>query len=334
VAVLERSHYDRPRVGETLAPWVQPPLRDLGVWDRFTALGSLPSWGTRSVWASSVPDEHSHLVSSHGNGWHVDRQAFDRMLADAATGAGATVLTGWSVVGCVPDEDGWRLGAADGRVVRARVLVDATGRRAGAGRALGARRETFDRLVAVTGGWTDVDVTAEQYLLVESAPDGWWYTAPVPGDARVGMLLTDADLCRRHGLADATAWHRRLLASSATADRVRDRSPDRRPRVHPAGSSRLVRHGDDRPWVAVGDAALAVDPLTGSGVVRALRMAESAADTVSALLDGSGARALADHEAARDEECTAYLTERARQYAGVHRFGTPFWVRRRPAVPA
>ncbi len=186
----------------------------------------------------------------------------------------------------------------------------------------------------MTGGWTDVDVAAEQYLLIESAPDGWWYTAPVPGHARVGMLLTDADLCRRHGLADAAAWHRRLLTATATADRVGGRSPDRRPRVHPAGSSRLVRHGDDRPWVAVGDAALAVDPLTGSGVVRALRMAESAASTVSALLDGSGAGALTDYESARDEECTAYLTERARQYAGVRRFATPFWTRRRLPVPA
>ena len=104
--------------------------------------------------------------------------------------------------------------------------------------------------------------------------------------------------------------------------------------MHPAGSSRLVRHGDDRPWVAVGDAALAVDPLTGSGVVRALRMAESAASTVSALLDGGGPGSLADYESARDEECTAYLTERARQYAGVRRFATPFWARRRLPVPA
>ena len=84
----------------------------------------------------------------------------------------------------------------------------------------------------------------------------------------------------------------------------------------------------------MGDAALAVDPLTGSGVVRALRMAESAASTVSALLDGSGTRALTDSEASRDDECTAYLTERARQYAGVRRFGTPFWDRRRLTVPA
>ena len=104
VAVLERSHYDRPRVGETLAPWVQPPLRDLGVWDRFTALGSLPSWGTRSVWAVAGGRTSTPTWSAAtGSGWHVDRRAFDRMLADAAVEAGAAVLTGWSVAGCAPD---------------------------------------------------------------------------------------------------------------------------------------------------------------------------------------------------------------------------------------
>ena len=119
-----------------------------------------------------------------------------------------------------PDASGWRIRSTDGRTVRARVLVDATGRRAGPGRSLGASRESFDRLVAVSGGWSGVDVTAEQYLLIEAADQGWWYTAPIPGGERVGMLLTDADLCRRFGLAEAASWHAALLAARATAGRV------------------------------------------------------------------------------------------------------------------
>jgi flavin-dependent dehydrogenase len=330
VAVIERG-YDRPRVGETLAPSVQPLLRALGVWDRFAALQPLPSWGVRSIWADPQPAEHAHLASGWGSGWHVDRRAVDRMLADAAAAAGAHVLTGTAVTGCRYDGARWHIACADGRVVSARVLVDATGRSASVGRRLGGRRHAFDRLVAVAATWQGHDVSDQCHLLLEATGDGWWYTAPLPGDAIVAMLLTDADLCRAGALAEPARWHACLRSADATAARTGGAVPATAPRVHPAASQRLLRTGDPRPWLAVGDAALAVDPLSGSGVVRALRMAEDAARTVAHLLDdadGHGGRALAGYEASRDGECTAHLVERVQRYGAVRRFTTPFWTRR------
>jgi flavin-dependent dehydrogenase len=330
VAVLERGRFDRPRVGETLAPDVQPLLRDLGVWDGFGALRPLPSWGTRSAWDGPAPAEHSHLASGYGSGWHVDRRAFDAMLADAAAGAGAHLRLGTSVAACRHDGTGWEVATGDGSRLRGRVLVDATGRRAGPGRSLGARRVLFDRLVAVSAGWSDVDVTGERYLLVEAGADGWWYTAPLPGGAIVGMLMTDADLCRRGGLAGTARWHSRLRAAALTAARVGAAPPVGAPRVYPAASHRLVRPGDPRPWLAVGDAALAVDPISGSGVLRALRTAEAAAETAAALLDRSGdaAALVGRYESARDRACTEYLLQRAHYYGLVRHLHGPFWTRR------
>ena len=84
VALLERSRFDVPRVGESLAPAVQPLLVELGVWRQFLALKPLPSYGTRSHWGEATPRMHSHLLSPWGCGWHVDRRAFDLMLAQAA----------------------------------------------------------------------------------------------------------------------------------------------------------------------------------------------------------------------------------------------------------
>lgn len=342
VAVLERSRFDRPRVGETLAPAVQPLLRELGVWERFTALHPLPSWGTRSIWDGPEPAEHSHLASGYTSGWHVDRRAVDEMLAHAAAAAGAQVRTGAAVTGCRYDGAAWEVGCADGRRLSARVLVDATGRRAGLGRALGARRLAFDRLVAIAAHWPGVDLTDELYLLVETAADGWWYAAPLPGNSMVGMLMTDADLCRSGGMAAAAQWQRRLRATTLTAARVNGAPPPTRPWVHPAASHRLCRRGDPRPWIAVGDAALAVDPVSGSGVLRALRTAAAAAGTVLRLLDrprdtgdtGDTTALLARYEAARDGECTSYLTTRAHYYGLVRRYTTPFWTRRSDRSPA
>jgi flavin-dependent dehydrogenase len=81
-------------------------------------------------------------------------------------------------------------------------------------------------------------------------------------------------------------------------------------------------------WLAVGDAALSVDPISGSGVIRALRTARAAADTAVASLSGDAA-AIPQYENDRDEECTTYLTTRAGYYRIERRWaGSPFWDRR------
>ncbi len=329
VALLERGCFDRPRVGETLAPSIQPLLRELGVWEQFVALGPLPSWGTRSIWSSTEPAAHSHLESGFDSGWHVDRRLFDRMLFDSAAEAGASVSLGTSLVDSRYDGR-WQLTCSDGRRVTGRVLIDATGRSATIGRSLGARRIAFDRLVGITAQWSGVDVTAEQYLLIESVPDGWWYTAPLPGNVMVGMLMTDADICRHHNLTAPQPWRTHLASTTATALRIDGARLPTTPRVYSAASHRLVRHGDARPWLAVGDAALAVDPISGSGVPRALRTAEAAATTAAhLLLHPSDPTPLTTYESTRNTECTTYLSTRADYYDVALPHPTPFWTRRK-----
>jgi 2-polyprenyl-6-methoxyphenol hydroxylase-like FAD-dependent oxidoreductase len=94
------------------------------------------------------------------------------------------------------------------------------------------------------------------------------------------------------------------------------------------GAARLLRAPGDRTrWLAVGDAALAVDPISGSGVVRALRTAVAAAGAARPALDGAR-DSLAAYDDDRNRECTAYLVERASYYAmerwpGVAVLGAP-----------
>ena len=98
-------------------------------------------------------------------------------------------------------------------------------------------------------------------------------------------------------------------------------------------SQRLRRSELDAPWIAVGDAALAVDPISGSGVVRALRAAQAGTETALALLEGRSPQTIARYEADRDRECTEYLYERAMYYDIERRWpGAPFWQRRGTAL--
>jgi flavin-dependent dehydrogenase len=344
VALLERSRFEHPRVGETLAPSIQPLLRSLGLWPPFVAAGHLPSWGTRSVWSGAA--DHSHLLSGYGCGWHVDRRAFDRMLFDAAAAAGASTYLGTSLTSCTYDGR-WKLVCSNGSHLSARVLIDATGRSATIGRSLGARRISFDRLIAITAQWPDVDVSHEQYLLIEATANGWWYTAPLPDNALIATLFTDPDLSRHHHLASPTRWLASLQTATSTATRLNQplhavlpahtANPARLGalRVCSAASHRLIRPDDLRPWLAVGDAALAVDPVSGSGVPRALRTGEAAAETITRLLrrPADTAELITQYESYRNTECTAYLKTRAAYYNAAVPHPTAFWTRRTLTSP-
>jgi len=301
VVLLERSRFDAPRFGESLPPDVNPLLRELGV----APVGALPAHGVRSLWGGEATS--STLFSPHGTGWYADRAAFDRALASAAAEAGVELRTG---VACVRVTPGWMLQLSDGAPVRARTLVDATGRAARLGNRLGGERLGFDRLVAAAAVVPSAEPGA--FGLVETVAEGWWYTAPAGPAELVAMLLTDADLHRDQRWAPGPRTAARL--GDGVAGTVR---------VVSAASQRLHRRIVDPAWLAVGDAALAVDPITGNGVVRALRSAKAAA---AAVLCGD----VRAYETALDAECTAYLHRRAELYAAEERWPTaPFWRRRR-----
>lgn len=336
VLLIDRSAFDTPRVGESLAPSVQPLLAELGVWDRFIALDPLPSWGTRSVWGAEEPQAHSHLMSPYGCGWHVDRLRFDRMLADAAAAAGAALRTGTRLIECAERGLGtWVLTLSQNAHTcraTARVVVDATGRCARLAQQLCAQRFVFDRLVGVATLFGDIDTSREGYILVETTHDGWWYSAPVPRDRMMVMLMTDSDLCARTKLSALVRWRELLACAPATVARVAGTGLWG-PRIFSALSQRLRRGELNAPWIAVGDAALAVDPISGSGVVRALRSAHSGAETALALIDGQTRHTIEAYEAGCDLECTTYLHERALYYGVEQRWQeSPFWQRRADAL--
>lgn len=345
VALVERSRFDAMRVGESLAPAIQPLLVELGLWDAFLKLKPLPSFGTRSHWGEEEPLVHSHVMNPWGSGWHVDRLAFDQMLAKAACESGAVPFFETALVRCDGSSQGWVLKLRDRArgqqksdpfELRSQIVIDATGRTARLATQVGAQRMLLDNLVAVAAQFDDVDISREGFVLVETTADGWWYSAPVPGGGSSGgmmaMIMTDSDLCGHSRLATNPVWASKLNTAPATHARVGGRHLRWGPRVFSAYSQRLQRSERQRSWLAVGDAALSVDPISGSGAVRALRSARAGAETALALLESHDANAIEAYESQCDFECMAYLKERAMYYGLERRWEkNAFWARRAAA---
>ena len=333
VAVVEGSAYDAPRAGESLTPGVRPLLEYLGVWDAFRQQNALEAFGSHAAWGRPDLGSLDYLFTLHGTGWSLDRVAFDRMLADAVAARGGAVLTRTRFAGAARDGDGWavRLEGETAGTLRARYLIDATGRPARLARRLGAVREVHDRLVGVGGIARLADGAAvESAVVVEATELGWWYSAPVPGRGLAVVLMSDADLVSRHHLRMPEVWTRRLRETDHTRARAEGAAlPE--PRVVSAHTGRLLQPGGDG-WVAVGDAVASHDPLSSTGIPHALGSGVHGALVAADALFAEGAMLPAYAEGVR-ADVDQYLLTRDRYYQREARWpDAPFWARRRARV--
>ncbi|HEX6510379.1 MAG TPA: tryptophan 7-halogenase [Chloroflexota bacterium] len=328
--LIEASRYDRQRIGETLPPSAWPLLAHLDgrLEQRVGANVAIPCHGVASAWSGKEIERRSFIFDAHGHGWHLDRRRFDSSLAGAAADLGVTVLEGQPVIHCELCRSGdWRLELRDGTVISSLAVIDATGRSARIGRLLGARRRVLDHLVGVFVRYRS-NRPADAYLLIESEPNGWWYSAPLPGNEMIVVFMTDADLCRRYGWRDRRTWSLRLAATCHTSARVRGYEAESGPMILPAISQRLERGGTAGRWLAAGDAALAADPLSFSGITRALSMGKTAGRIMCHWLLGRE-QAVVDYEHWLDEQFVEYMRERHTNYSMVSQWPeAPFWKRR------
>jgi flavin-dependent dehydrogenase len=313
----------RLKVGESLPPGARPLLRDLGLLAAVEAEGQLRSSGTTSVWGSPEPTGIDFVLGPDGPGWHLDRDRFDRSLRDAAVAAGAELRT--EVAARAPSRagNGWRVRLGEGEQVEARALVDATGRRASLARVLGARRRRSDRLVGLVGVAAAGEEDRDARTLVEAAPEGWWYTALVPGRRRVVAFMSDADLLPS-GIRSAGGY-RAALARTEYVGPLAEAASE--PQTEAADGSRLEPVCGDG-WIAVGDAALAFDPLSSQGILTALYDGMTGAEALAAFLAGDR-DALNQYRTHLDAIAAAYERNLLQAYRSEIRWpGNPFWARR------
>ena len=335
VVLADRQARPAPRIGESLIPAARRLLRDMGLLQAFEAEPHAAYTGNRSFWggAEEITD---FIRDPDGLGWHLDRPRFESFLRRAAQARGATLLVPAHLTQPRRVGDGFEVTAEtpDGpQSIRARILVDATGRTATLAKSLGARRHNTDRLVAHWIRGEDRAARDTGFSTIESAPNGWWYTAPVctgGTPARVLAYHTDPDQSAPPDLAAAAK------ALPGLGPLLRRAGFEAISQTHtvPANSARLAPFAGDG-WLALGDAALSFDPLASRGVFSALYTALFGAMAVDDLLTGA------------QPDLTPYAADLARVadvYDGHlrHYYGAdprwrdhPFWQRRiRAPAPA
>lgn len=332
VVLIEKSAYDSFRIGETLPPAVQPLLTKLCVWEKFLADNHSRSFGICSDWGGESSHRKDFMFSSYGSGWHIDRPRFDAMLAHSAAEAGARLWTKSRLLSCERLNDCWRLEiACAGRTrdLRAQVVVDASGRASHVARKLGAKRLSYDRLIGVVFLFSSDRRNAycDSFTWIEAVADGWWYFAKLPRSRAVLVYMTDADLFASQFTGARNFCVDKINSSRQIQLRVKGYDKFDGPFIFPANSSRLDRASGEG-WLAIGDSAMAFDPLSGQGVYRAVKGGYTSAKLLGAHLTGDTS-ALVDYAANIEQVFNAYLSMKNDIYSTIGKWReSVFWQRR------
>lgn len=340
VLVVDKKSAPGTRIGESLPAAAGRLLRDMGLEQEFLRQGHVPCHASRSTWGGAGLVEQDAMRNLDGHGWHLDRDRFDEWLLQVARERGAAVLT-QTRLAAVRRQDSampWRL-ALDraGRALEAeaRFVVDASGRNSSFARQLGGARVASDKLVC---GWLfgqdAVDAGGMSELHAER--DGWWYTAPLPGRRRLLGFYTDADLPSASAAHSVQGLLERLRGVPEVL-RVVEEHGFAASGEHGfcAANGALLDPACGPDWLAVGDAALAFDPLSSQGLFNALYTGLAGAEAAHRHLQGDRL-ALPGYRDELDRIWHAYLAHCEGWYGHERRWAdAPFWCRRqRQAVAA
>ena len=339
VAVIEKGSYHQPRVGEHLPASAMGVLQELGIstitgnaTDHLRCSGMVSWWGN-----DDAPHEWNYFYHPFGHGLNLSRPQFDRQLADHVRQQGVVIFDYAKIQQSNRTAAGWiiDISSAEGhRCLETSFVLDASGKSASFARMQAGHIDAWDAQIALTRryqGCAELNPSRNTHIVIESCEIGWWYFAPLAAGQGICMLITDPDLIdlKKHSIDDS--WRVAVAKTRAIAPMLQSFTAICEPVVCSARSQRLDRFFGDR-WLAIGDAAMAFDPLSSQGITKGLRHGWMAGQAVTRYLAGEAA-AIAHFSQDLEAIFSEYVNTRAGYYATEQRWADSlFWRRRHSAA--
>ncbi len=286
VAILSPPYRESIDLPETLAPAAVPLLHRLGISGRELDR-TFPHITTRlSRWGRG-PMRHNDMLPSISSSLLLGKSTLRLMLQRLALRPNCKVIAtdridylnvskGDVLVRLVPTE---QMGVA---TIRARMIVDATGRSGLIAHRLGIRRTSFDSLVSfwIRGGCGDLLGHATVTATVQ---DGWiFYAAAGAGRGALGFFTAGSYI---HGKPSAASIIERVNGITELEGIVAGFSDWKKSEVTSRNSSMSrLQNTCGYGWIACGDALQTLDPLSSTGNLFALQQGIEAAQATEAYL--------------------------------------------------
>ncbi len=283
VLLLEADRHPRHHIGESLLPASMPILQELGISPDLLHARFQTKYGARFYDPPTDRVATFEFDPSPGfttPAFQVLREELDELLIERAAAAGAEVLQKTTVESI--DEASGRVTLADGRVLSAGMLVDATGRRAMIASKRGSRTglDSFGR-VGIYNYFKDLqphDKDDPRYITMYLFPAGWVWLIPL-ADGRTSVGVVYREVPKLDPLTGKSKEEALFQHAVDMMSRLRERLLSAVP-TDPyraiSDYSYAVEEKFGERFVLVGDAGGFLDPIFSSGVHLALSSAKRA----------------------------------------------------------
>jgi flavin-dependent dehydrogenase len=301
VHLVERDHFPRFHIGESLIPETYWVLERLGMLKKMQKSHFVKKHSVQFVTEHGKLSEPFYFFDNKphecSQTWQVLRSEFDQMMLDNAREHGVTVEEGVRVLEVLFEGDratGVRVQYEDGttRDLHSKVVVDASGQSCLIQSRLGLRQWDPDLKKAALwtywkGAYRDTGRDEGATIVMQTkGKKGWFWYIPLHDDIlSVGVVASFDYLFKDRETKD----HEKIYFEEV------ERCPGLIPRLEGAErvapfrvmkeySYRATKAAGDS-WVMVGDAFGFLDPLYSSGVLLALASGNLAADAIADGLD-------------------------------------------------
>jgi flavin-dependent dehydrogenase len=309
VLVLEKEHFPRFHIGESLLPYNRAIFEEMGALPALEQAGLIKKYGAQFHLGNG--SKSLALVFRQGcftrepEAFQVERSTFDHLLLQHARHSGAEVREGWTVAKFSSDTSGTTLHARNEHglteIFRGAFLIDASGRGNLTGNQEGVREiHPLLKKLAVFGHFTGVALDAGQKAgdtIIVRLENKWFWIIPLSADKiSVGCVLDQEEFARARKTPEEIFT--RIWQSSLP---LRERMKNARLLgvMHTTSDFSYRNRRFVGPRLArVGDAAGFMDPIFSAGVYLACYSAKLAAQVVidSLAAGDDGARRLQRYE--------------------------------------
>jgi flavin-dependent dehydrogenase len=303
VVLLERDRFPRFHIGESLLASVNDVLEAIGAADLVRDAGFPRKWGATFITAGGEVDRFADFAIARDvprpQTWQVPRATFDELLLRHAARSGADVREQHRVTGVEFDATGARVAVRDESSadagsrpdihLRARVVVDASGRTGLLARRFGLRvDEPALANVAIFSHYAGVPRAdgrrAGDIRVVARRDLGWFWMIPISEELMSVGVVLPRDVFKPLAHVPADALLAQLIADTPAVARLMTRAEQRWPvRVERDFSYGARTYAGDR-WILVGDAGSFLDPVFSTGVAIAMESGLEGARAIDAAL--------------------------------------------------
>ncbi|MBX7157029.1 MAG: tryptophan 7-halogenase [Verrucomicrobiae bacterium] len=291
VLILEKETFPRFHVGESLIPYGNDILKELGVWEKIEKAGFMPKWGAEFCLGNGSKFQQfwfgNSLGECYAKTFQVDRSRFDKILLEHAESFGCEIQQKAQATRVEFHDDYVNLDYNDEKGshhITSHWLIDASGRDSFLGKQLQLpKRETqSSKRIAIFAHFENVfrnEGKAAGHITIVRLANGWfWFIPLTETKTSVGYIQALNDF-KENRLQPEESFQQIIQKEKELQMRLHQAKRVGEFHVTSDYSYRFISFAQPRALM-IGDAAGFVDPIFSSGVMMALKSAQLAVKTL------------------------------------------------------